>query len=182
MVENTTVNGLTIHASSERNVTIDENSKELNGMEFTHRLKLNGGGKYNEDGSIIGHVISFEVEGNTNITVVGMSSSDDNNRELAIAAEHHDSVFAIFPALGGEISEGVYYYQGGPATIYLYSSDSGINLYLLQAESVPTNVDLTRNPEFRVYPNPATDRVFVKLNKPTQVAIYNLAGSMVKSR
>jgi hypothetical protein len=183
MVENTTVNGLTIHANSERNVTVDENSKELNGMEFTHRLKLNGSGKYNEDGSIIGRVLSFEVEGNTNITVIGMSSSDASNRELALAAGHPDSVFATFPALGGEISEGVYYYQGEATTIYLYSTDSGVNLYMLKAESVPTNFKpIADREDIKVYPNPATDRVFVNVNKPTQVAVFNLAGSMVKSQ
>jgi hypothetical protein len=53
---------------------------------------------------------------------------------------------------------------------------------MIHAESVPTNIDFKEVPELRVYPNPATDRVFVKVNKPTQVAIYNLAGSMVKSR
>jgi hypothetical protein len=185
VVADTTVNGLTFHANSERDVTVDANGKELNGMVFTHRLKLNGSGKYEEDGSIIGRVISFEVEGNTNITVIGMSSSDSNDRELALAAGHPDSIFATFPALGAEISQGVYYYQGEATTIYLYSTDSGVNLYMLKAESVPTNFkpieDMTE--EIRVYPNPATDgKVFVNVQKPTQVAVFNMAGSMVKSQ
>ncbi|MGM0620021.1 MAG: T9SS type A sorting domain-containing protein [Bacteroidota bacterium] len=185
MIEDTTVNGLNIHANSERNVTVDENEKELNGMVFTHRLKLNGSGKYEEDGSIIGRVLSFEVEGNTNITVIGMSSSDASDRELAIAAGTPDNIFATFDALGGEISEGVFYYQGEATTIYLYSTDSGVNLYMLKAESVPTNFKPIedRTEEVRVYPNPATDgKVFVNVQKPTQVAVFNMAGSMVKSQ
>ncbi len=178
----TTINGLTIWAKDDRTVTVDENGKTLGDLEFTHRLKLNGSGKLNEDGSPYGRVISFDVEGNTNIRVAAMSGSSSSDRVLNIAYGTPGNVFATFNALGEELTDSVFFYHGGPTTIYLYSEDSGINFYMLHAESVPTNVDLTKVPELRVYPNPATDRVFVKVNKPTQVAIYNLAGSMVKSR
>jgi hypothetical protein len=182
MAADTTINGLTIYAKDDRKVTVDENSKTLGELEFTHRLKLNGSGKFNEDGSPYGRVISFDVEGNTNIRVAAMSGSSGSDRELILAYGTPENELARFQALGAELTDSVIFYQGGPTTIYLYSPDSGINLYLLHAESVPTNVDMTKVPELRVYPNPATDRVFVKLSKPTQVAIYNLAGSMVKSR
>jgi hypothetical protein len=182
MAADTTINGLTIFAKDDRKVTVDENSKTLGDLEFTHRLKLNGSGKFNEDGSPYGRVLAFDVEGNTNIRVAAMSGSSGSDRELVLAYGTPDNELARFQALGAELTDSVIFYQGGPTTIYLYSSDSGINLYLLHAESVPTNIVLKDIPELRVYPNPATDRVFVKVNKPTQVAIYNLAGSMVKSR
>ena len=38
----TTVDGLTIYANSEKTVTIDDNNKSLDGMDFTSRLKLGG--------------------------------------------------------------------------------------------------------------------------------------------
>ncbi len=179
----TIVNGLTIWAHSEKAVVIDENGKELNGMVFTHRLKLGGSGDFDDDGMPLGRVLSFEVPGNSKITVMGMSSSSSEDRELQIAAGHPDSIFAVFPALGAEISEGIYEYEGDSTTIYLYSSDSGVNIYFLKVEPLTTSVkpiDIMQ--EVRVYPNPATDKVFVNVKKATQVAIYNLSGSMVKSR
>ncbi|HDR51992.1 MAG TPA: T9SS type A sorting domain-containing protein [Mariniphaga anaerophila] len=184
LTETTVVNGLTIWAHSGKTITIDENNKSLDGMDFTHRLKLGGQGDFDENGLPLGRVISFEVEGSTEITVMGMSSSSDEDRELQLASAHGDSIFATFPALGPEISKGVYVYQGGPSTIFLYSSHSGVNIYYLKAVPVTSSVkpNFAITPEIRVYPNPATDRVFVNVNKPTQVAIYNLAGSMVKSQ
>jgi hypothetical protein len=182
MAADTTINGLTIFAKDDRKVTVDENSKTLGDLEFTHRLKLNGSGKLNEDGSAYGRILAFDVEGNTNIRVAAMSASSSSDRVLNIAYGTPDNVFATFNALAEELTDSVFFYHGDATTIYLYSEDSGVNLYMIHAESVPTNVDLKEVPELRVYPNPATDRVFVKVNKPTQVAIYNLAGSMVKSR
>ncbi len=184
LTEKTVVNGLTIWAHSEKTVTIDANNKSLDGMEFTHRLKLGGVGDFDENGLPLGRVVSFEVEGNTEITVMGMSSSSGEDRELQLAVDHKDSIFATFPALGPEISKGVYSYTGGAGTIFLYSSSSGVNIYYLKAEPLTTfaSPEIQKKQVVRVYPNPATDRVFVKVNEPTQVAIYNLAGSMVKSR
>jgi hypothetical protein len=180
--ETVTVNGLTIWAHSGKKVEIDANEKTLDDMDFTHRLKFGGQGDFDEDGLPLGRVISFEVEGNTNITVMAMSSSGSEDREIHVAAGTADNVIAAIPALGTELTKGECFYSGPATTIMLFSPHSGVNVYYLKAESVPTNVELTEMPEIRVYPNPATDRVFVSVNKPTQVAIYNLAGSVVKSR
>lgn len=116
--ETTEVNGLTIYAHSGKKVEIDSNNKSLDGMDFTHRLKLGGQGDFDENGLPLGRVVSFEVEGSTEITVMGMSSSSGEDRELQLASAHGDSIFATFPALGPEISKGVYVYQGGPSTIF----------------------------------------------------------------
>ncbi len=94
-----------------------------------------------------------------------------------------DSIFATF-ALGTELSKGKFVYEGGPATIYLYSSHSGINFYYLKAEEVVTSVKPIEavKSEIKVYPNPATDKVFVNVTHPVRVAVYNLSGMMVKSK
>jgi hypothetical protein len=53
----------------------------------------------------------------------------------------------------------------------------------LKAASVPTNVNnLNIKASVNVYPNPATDKVYVDYNKPIQVGIYNIAGSLLKSK
>ena len=182
--ETTVVNGLTIYAHSGKTVEIDANNKTLEDMEFTHRLKLGGAGDFDENGQPLGRVLALDVAGNTKITVAGMSSSSGENRQLYLAVNHKDSVFATFPALGPEITKGEYDYYGGPATIYLYSPSSGVNIYYLKSAQLTTSVQpvVIEKNEVWIYPNPATDRVFVKVNEPTQVAVYNLAGSMVKSR
>ncbi len=178
----TTIRGLTIYAHSEKTVVIDENGKTLEGMDFTHRLKLGGGGDIDENGMPLGRVLAFDVEGNATITVMAMSSSSSENRELYIAAEHPDSVFATFPALGSEISKGVYNYTGPATTIYMYSPSSGVNIYYLKVESATGITPVVERQNIRVYPNPATDKVYISVNEPTQIAIYNLSGSMVLSR
>ncbi len=178
----TTIRGLTIYAHSEKTVVIDENGKTLDGMEFTHRLKLGGGGDFDENGMPLGRVLAFDVEGNSTITVMAMSSSSSETRDLNIAAEHPDSVFAVFPALGPEISKGVYNYIGPATTIYMYSANSGINIYYLKVEMGTGINPIVERQNIRVYPNPATDKVYIGVNEPTQVAIYNLSGSMILSR
>jgi hypothetical protein len=184
LTETTTVKGLTIWAHSGKTVVIDGNEKSLDGMDFTHRLKLGGQGDFDDNGLPLGRVVSFEVEGSTEITVMGMSSSSSEDRELQLAASHEDSIFATFPALGPEISKGVYTYTGEAATIFLYSSHSGVNIYYLKAVPVVTSVKpvIQEKHEVRVYPNPAVGRVFVNVDKPTRVAVFNIAGSIVKSK
>ena len=57
-------------------------------------------------------------------------------------------------------------------------------MYYLKTTSVPTGIreiDIDR-PEVNVYPNPADVRVFVDVKEPTQVGIYNIAGSLMKSK
>jgi hypothetical protein len=75
-------------------------------------------------------------------------------------------------------------YQGGPATIFLYSPSSGVNIYLIKVEPLTSNTPVVAVPgmDVRVYPNPAEDQVFVKADQPSQIAIYSIAGIRVKSK
>lgn len=180
----TTVAGLTIYAHSGKKVTIDENGKTVDDMTFTHRLKLGGSGDFDDAGQPKGRVISVDVMGNTNITVMAMSSSSGSDRILNISAGSKDNIIAEFPAMGAELTKGEYYYKGGPTKLFFYSPSSGVNVYYIKTASVPTGIreiDVVR-PSVNVYPNPADVRVFVDVNEPTQVGIYNIAGSLMKSK
>jgi hypothetical protein len=179
ITETVTVNGLTIHAHSGKKVTIDGNNKSIDGMDFTHRLKLGGSGDFDEEGNPLGRVLTFEVSGNTKITVYGMSSSSSEDRVLMIAAGDKDTEVGQFAALGASISKGEFTYEGGPATIFLYSPSSGVNLYYIKAEKLASTVISHKTPDLQVYPNPATDRVFVNVTEPTDIAVYNIAGKVV---
>lgn len=178
-----TVLGLTIYAHSEKKVTVDENEKTLDDMMFTNRLKFGGSGDFDDDGMPLGRVLSIEVSGNTTFTVAAMSSSSSEDRVLNIATGNEDAVWAEFPALGESLTSGMYTYMGGPAKILFFSPSSGVNIYYIKSEPLATNVKRIDNDQnILVYPNPARDRVFVNVNQPTQVGIYNLAGTLVKSK
>lgn len=178
-----TVEGLTIHAFLDKTVVIDANGKTLDDMVFTHRLKLGGSGGFDDKGLPVSRVLSFDVTGNTTITVAAMSSSSGSDRILNIAVDSMNGTFAEFPALGASLTKGVYSYVGGPAKILLYSPSSGVNIYYIKAEPLVTAIhQISEKNEVNIYPNPATDKVYIDFNKPIQVAVYNIAGSLLKSK
>ena len=184
VAETTTIEGLTIFAAADKLVSVDANDKELDDMTFTHRLKLGGSGGFDENGLPLNRVLSFDVTGNTKITVAAMSSSGSADRILNIATGHKDSILAEFPALGASLTKGVYNYVGDSTKIFLYSPSSGVNVYYIKAEPLTTEVNqvYTERNEVNVYPNPATDKVYIDYNQPIQVAVYNMAGSLLKSK
>jgi hypothetical protein len=184
MTATTEVEGLTIYAEEGKAVVVDENGKEVDGMAFTHRLKLGGSGGFDSEGMPINRVLSFDVAGNTKITVAAMSSSSSSDRVLNIAAGHKDSLIAEFPALGAELTMNSYDYIGAASKIFLYSPSSGVNVYYIKAEPLSTDAKpvLAESSLVNIYPNPATDKVYIDFSKPVQVAVYNMAGSLVKSK
>jgi hypothetical protein len=104
-------------------------------------------------------------------------------------AEEADSI-AIFPERGlGSNSNASYAapmavdVQEDHVMMYVMSPNNGIAAFRLTDEETVSAPVLGVSPkDILVYPNPASDRIFVNVDKPTQVAIYNLAGVMVKSR
>lgn len=179
-----TVAGLTVFANSGKKVAFDPNGKTVDDMTFTHRLKLGGSGDFDEKGQPKGRVLSIDVAGNTNITVAAMSSSSGEDRTLNIAAGGKDNIVAAFPALGPTLTKATYFYKGGPTKLYFYSPSSGVNVYYLKAASVPTSVNeiAFEKAEVNVYPNPATDKIYVDYKKPIEVAVYNIAGVRIKTK
>ena len=178
----TTVDDLTIYANSEKTVTIDANNKSLDGMDFTHRLKLGGSGAFDEGGLPLGRVLAFDVAGDTKITIMCMSSSSSSDRELVVAVGDKDTELARMPAMGSELTKGEYTYTGGATTIYLYSPSSGVNVYYIKSEPNPTDAKqvFLGKMDVKVYPNPASEKVFVDVQRAMDVAIYNVAGSLLK--
>lgn len=138
-----TVNGLTIHASEAKPITIDTNGKELDGYTFTHRLKFGGGGSFDGNTNPVGRVVSFPVSGDTKITVMAISSSGSTDRELVIAVDSMNNELGRMPAPGSPITKGEFDYVGGEATIFIFSPSSGVNLYLIKAETATNMKDIS---------------------------------------
>jgi hypothetical protein len=186
ITETKTVEGLTIYAASDKAVVVDENNKTLDDMSFTHRLKLGGSGGFDEGGMPLNRVISFDVKGNTKITVAAMSSSSSADRVLNIAVNVKDSILAEFPALGASLTSGVYEYVGGPATILMFSPSSGVNIYYIKTEPLTTGVEqiIAKSANVRVYPNPARDYAKVRFSMEesadVSLSLYNMVGQKIE--
>ena len=123
----TTVRGLHIVATEDKPVTVDASAKTIDDISFTHRLKLNGSGNAGY------RHVWFEVTGNCSVTVYLMhASSSGDARTLDIAAGSFENVVSTISAPVGTPVKQTYTYKGKATTIYLYSENSGINLYGIQ--------------------------------------------------
>jgi len=138
----TTINGLTIYAAADKQtVIIDANSKTLDDVSYTHRLKLGGTGKFAEDGSPSSRVLSFDVEGSGTITVLSMSSTGSEDRTLKIAAGTKDNELGEIQSLGASLTSQSVEYKGNAEKIHIYSPFSGVNIYrIMFTPSTSTSV------------------------------------------
>lgn len=125
------LNGLIIEASSDKNVSVDGSSKTvtLNGesVEYTKRLKFGGAGDANFRN------VHFSVSGPCTIyTVAAHASSSGDSRTLKISFGGFGTEAADYGSLQAGADPVVlsYEYTGtGTKDIYIYSGNSGINLY-----------------------------------------------------
>lgn len=120
---NTTVNGLTIAASSDKKVTIAESDKTIETLTFTHVLKFNGSGNASYRN------LSFAVTGECSIDVYLISANPSEDRTLNIySGSYSGTPIATMPATVTAAKQ-TFNYTGNAATIYLGSANSGINIY-----------------------------------------------------
>jgi hypothetical protein len=122
----TTINGLTIlPATSGSHPATTSNNKSIDGFSFGWRLQLNG------TGSTTQRALKFSVTGPCTIKVYGMAGSGSAIRALALSDGTSEQT-QDFP--GDVIYRKDYTYNGSTATLYIYSKDSGINLYGVKVE------------------------------------------------
>ncbi len=133
------VRGLHIVAKSGSEVIIDENSKSMDGYDFTHRLKLGG------TGAVDARHLWFAVAGNCTVDIYLMSGKSGEERFLNIATgSFGENVQEFSAGDGNAITKITYSYTNGDGTnIYLYSKKSGINIYgiKLTYPSTPTDIE-----------------------------------------
>ena len=122
----TTKEGLTVVATADEAVEIDANTKTVEGVKYTQRLKLGGTGKEEARN------LNFKVPGKCKVEVVLISASGSADRTLNVATGTFDNVVATIDALGSSATMGSFDCQADePTTIYLYSADSSINIYAI---------------------------------------------------
>ena len=128
------VAGTGIYASA--GLSIDSNSKSIDGFEFTKRLKL--GGTMKVDGGVVKAAIKVVVDAPSKIVVYAMSSSSSTDRVLQIATFDGTSLTALgdeVAAPGSAIAKGEFVVDA-EGTYYIGSKGSGINVYYIAVEAL----------------------------------------------
>lgn len=128
--ETFTKDGLTLYATSGKKITIDEiKGKEVDGVEYTKRFKFGGSGSWDGD-TPVGRVLSFDVSGNCDVYIACETAKSSVVRVLNIdfkrGSEDKKSIGTITAKAAGSQTVTNNY---GAGRIFIYSSNSGINLY-----------------------------------------------------
>ena len=121
----TTVNGLTIAASSDKAVTVATGAKTIEGTSFTHVLKTGG------TGSAAARSLQFAVTGACTIEVYLISANATSERTLNIYAGSYGGTPLTTMTAATTAAKQSYNYTGGATTIYMGSANSGINFYAI---------------------------------------------------
>ena len=101
---NTTVDGLTLIATSSKTMSVKSSSVTVDGTSYTHCLALGG------SGSTSYRAVKVPVYGKDNIKVV-LKSSGSSTRTLVVADASGNKLGTI--SAGSSASQGSYYYTGG---------------------------------------------------------------------
>lgn len=133
--DNTDMWSLQILASPDRAVVVDANVKTYDQIQFNYRLKL--GGSAVMDATYpnlpVSRALAFNVAGNAQIAVSCLSSSSTVDRQLIISNGINELGSIAAPGVysdgGSNVPLTVFSYEGPATVLYLYSKDSGINIY-----------------------------------------------------
>ena len=125
--------GLTVYANADANkaVSLDKNSKTVDGVKYTQRLKLSGTGSVS-DLKNMARVVAFNVTGACDIYVVaahGSSSGDPRPLKIDAVVDETSTPVGEVTFAANEYKSSTIKYTGGAAKILIYSGKSGINLY-----------------------------------------------------
>ena len=121
----TTVNGLTITASSDKAVTVATGAKTIEGIAFTHVLKTGG------TGSATARSLQFAVTGPCTIEVYLVSANATSERTLNIYSGSYSGTPLTTFTAATTASKQSYNYTGSATTINMGSANSGINFYAI---------------------------------------------------
>lgn len=116
----------TVAATTEKSVTVAASNKVIDGRTFSYCLKLGG------SGNTSARYVSFPVKGKCSIKVYGISANSTATRSLVISHGNSQNGTILKTDFCVSTSEPVadtYIYNGGATNIYIYSPNSGYNIY-----------------------------------------------------
>lgn len=121
----TTVDSLTLTATSEKTMSVKANSQTVGDVEYTYCLSLEGSGNLNYRN------VKIPVNGASTVKVTLMSSGS-NARSLVVADGNGTQLTTLNAGTSASTEE--YNYTGSAGYVYLYSSGSGINIFKIQVD------------------------------------------------
>lgn len=120
-----TVSGLGLVATSSKTMSVIADSQTVSGTSYTHALALGG------SGSTSYRAVKVPVSSEATIKVI-LRSSGSATRTLVVADANGKQLGTMNAAAAA--AQATYTYSGSAGSIYLYSSNSGINLYKIQVD------------------------------------------------
>ncbi len=137
IAESMIFDNLELNGSSNKKLAIDENPKSMDDFEFTKRLKFGGTGASDVRN------VHFKVKPNVKIIVYGMSGSSGTERTMNLDIPFGNTVATLVND-GTAIDKVEYSYEGeSDANVYLYSSNSGFNIYGIVVTPIITGYTVT---------------------------------------
>lgn len=127
----TTVDGLTLVATDSLTMQVKAKNATVSGTDYTYALALSGRGNQS------GRAVKVPVSGNDVIKVTLQSSSSTDARTLIVADSAGNQLTTM--SAGTTASTQSYTYTGGGDAIWLYSQDSGIDIFKIQVDSNGTS-------------------------------------------
>lgn len=121
-----TVDGLGLIATSSKTMSVKAENVTVSGTSYTHCLALGG------SGSTSYRAVKIPVSGNDTIKVT-LRSSGSSSRTLAVADQNGRQVGTITAPTSAATNS--FSYSGSAGYVYLYSTNSGINIYKIQVDS-----------------------------------------------
>lgn len=119
------VDGLTLIATSSKTMSVKAENATVDGTSYTYCLALGGtGDKY-------GRSVKVPVKKNSTVKVV-LRSSGSSTRTLTVANSNGNTISTMSATSTASLQS--YKYTGSDGYIYLYSKNSGINIYKIQVD------------------------------------------------
>jgi hypothetical protein len=152
-----------------------ENNKSIDDHDFSYRFQLGG------TGSTTNRALKFNVDGNSGISVYAISGNSANTRALALSNGTRELQAVDF--IGTAISRGDYTYTGAASALYLYSKNSGINIYGVKVHYCDNSVTpiALPKPVHNSVLNVMQNAFNLQVKSNAAVQIFDLKGNVVRS-
>ncbi len=150
--EDTVVDGFKIYANEDYPVTVDENTKTVDGVKYTQRIKTGGSSQLDSVTlEPLARVYEFEVSGPGKVEYVITSSSSSGTGRFVNFVVGTDTISKMEAPVKGDLSAtGVekysFDYTGEAATMRLiFTGGGGVNLYMVAYTAGGENPDTPGN-------------------------------------
>ena len=171
--ETTTKDGLTLYVGKDSkgnacNITIDSNSKTIDGVKYSQRLKFGGKGDFDGITPKL-RVLEFSVAGASDVYVALTTSNNTDNKVLYVDALETGATektnIGKIELTAGTLKGETVKYTGKAGKLFLYP-DGGVNVYDIKVTSSASE--------------PSTGIISVNATSSTKSGkTYNLAGQEV---